>query len=308
MRIYSGNGCPKPQSGWWPTLSQTRHPHLGKYWPTCNLAGAQIITIESPWTLSSLNIWQYDKRCHVQGEGGAMQLYSRDRGVSQPIEGHAAAFAEISQERPSEADQIVYILCCALRVCQGMYKLHITLCITNTRSSSYMLWKSTIPLPTLLSLRKLSMSISHLRPRMTSSCHAGFQEAWIVYLVTKYSFIHLYDLEIRCLHYMNHIFGRLFLWLQSMKRRTYVSVNKKGQVLGVNVDEQTIIPTFWVSTWSLRLSWRVMGTYWCGRVVHQAISAIIPEPPIWWSSKDRCELTKGMRFDFYVGLIIFHLH
>jgi len=29
---------------------------------------------------------------------GAMQLYSRDRGVSQPIEGHAAAFAEISQE------------------------------------------------------------------------------------------------------------------------------------------------------------------------------------------------------------------
>jgi hypothetical protein len=29
---------------------------------------------------------------------GAMQLYSRDRGVSQPIEGHAAAFAEISQD------------------------------------------------------------------------------------------------------------------------------------------------------------------------------------------------------------------
>lgn len=26
---------------------------------------------------------------------GAMQLYSRDRGVSQPIEGHAASFAEI---------------------------------------------------------------------------------------------------------------------------------------------------------------------------------------------------------------------
>ena len=26
---------------------------------------------------------------------GAMQLYSREHGVSQPIEGHAAAFAEI---------------------------------------------------------------------------------------------------------------------------------------------------------------------------------------------------------------------
>lgn len=26
---------------------------------------------------------------------GAMQLYSKDRGVSQPIEGHAAAFADL---------------------------------------------------------------------------------------------------------------------------------------------------------------------------------------------------------------------
>ena len=30
---------------------------------------------------------------------GAMQLYSRERGVSQPIEGHAAAFAEIKLGR-----------------------------------------------------------------------------------------------------------------------------------------------------------------------------------------------------------------
>jgi clathrin heavy chain len=29
---------------------------------------------------------------------GSMQLYNRDRGVSQPIEGHAAAFAEIKMD------------------------------------------------------------------------------------------------------------------------------------------------------------------------------------------------------------------
>lgn len=29
---------------------------------------------------------------------GSMQLYSKDRGVSQPIEGHAAAFAELKLE------------------------------------------------------------------------------------------------------------------------------------------------------------------------------------------------------------------
>jgi clathrin heavy chain len=29
---------------------------------------------------------------------GSMQLYSKERGVSQPIEGHAASFAEIKQD------------------------------------------------------------------------------------------------------------------------------------------------------------------------------------------------------------------
>jgi len=37
--------------------------------------------------------------CHATFKvKGAIQLYSRDRGVSRPIKGHTAAFAEIGQE------------------------------------------------------------------------------------------------------------------------------------------------------------------------------------------------------------------
>ena len=37
---------------------------------------------------------------------GAMQLYSKDRGVSQPIEGHAAAFAELKLDGASSATKL----------------------------------------------------------------------------------------------------------------------------------------------------------------------------------------------------------
>lgn len=52
---------------------------------------------------------------------GAMQLYSVDRKVSQPIEGHAAAFAEFKMPGNSKASTL---FCFAVRGAQGG-KLHI---------------------------------------------------------------------------------------------------------------------------------------------------------------------------------------
>ncbi len=65
----------------------------------------------------------------------------------------------------------------------------------------------------------------------------------IVYLVTKYSFIHLYDLESGPCVYMNRISGEtIFVTAEHEATNGIIGVNKKGQVLSVNVDEQTIIP------------------------------------------------------------------
>jgi hypothetical protein len=70
-----------------------------------------------------------------------------------------------------------------------------------------------------------------------------FKKHGIVYLVTKYGFIHLYDLESGACVYMNRISGEtIFVTAEHEATNGIISVNKKGQVLSVNVDEQTIIP------------------------------------------------------------------
>lgn len=64
----------------------------------------------------------------------------------------------------------------------------------------------------------------------------------IIYLVTKYGFIHLYDLETGACIYMNRISGEtMFVTAEHEASNGIIGVNKKGQVLSVNVDEQTAI-------------------------------------------------------------------
>ena len=65
----------------------------------------------------------------------------------------------------------------------------------------------------------------------------------VVYLVTKYGFIHLYDLESGACIYMNRISGEtIFVTAEHEVSNGMIGVNKKGQVLSVSVDEQTVIP------------------------------------------------------------------
>lgn len=65
----------------------------------------------------------------------------------------------------------------------------------------------------------------------------------IIFLVTKYGFIHLYDLESGACVYMNRISGEtIFVTAEHEASHGIIGVNKKGQVLSVSVDEQTIVP------------------------------------------------------------------
>lgn len=59
----------------------------------------------------------------------------------------------------------------------------------------------------------------------------------------KYSFVHLYDLGSGTCVYMNRISGEtIFVTTEYEATDGIIGVNKKGQVLSVNSDEQTIIP------------------------------------------------------------------
>jgi clathrin heavy chain len=65
----------------------------------------------------------------------------------------------------------------------------------------------------------------------------------IIYLVTKYGFLHLFDLESGECIYMNRI-SRQTIFVTTEREATggILLVDEMGQVLSVNVDEQTIIP------------------------------------------------------------------
>lgn len=65
----------------------------------------------------------------------------------------------------------------------------------------------------------------------------------IIYLVTKFGFIHLYEIETGTCIYMNRISGEtIFTTAEFEAQHGIIGVNRKGQVLSVSVDEQTLVP------------------------------------------------------------------
>ena len=157
---------------------------------------------------------------------GSMQLYSRDRGVSQPIEGHAAAFASLRLEG-APADTRVFTF--AVRTATGA-KLHVVEIDHNPANPVFQ--KKQVDVffpPEAVQDFPVSMQVSH--------------KYSVIFLVTKYGFIHLYDLETGTCIYMNRISGEtIFVTAEHRSISGIIGVNRKGQVLSVGVSEGNIIP------------------------------------------------------------------
>lgn len=84
-----------------------------------------------------------------------MQLYSVERGVSQPIEGHAAAFASVKQDGAAQPSKLFTF---AVRTAVGAKVCFHACPLANIFSC--ILSKSVIKLPILHSKRKRLMSSS----------------------------------------------------------------------------------------------------------------------------------------------------
>lgn len=98
---------------------------------------------------------------------GSMQLYSRDRGVSQAIEGHAAAFAELKldgHQKPTKLFTFAVRTATGAKVC---LLLVVLLTVTKRINSSKSL-KLITKLPIRRSRNAPSMSSSLLKRRATS--------------------------------------------------------------------------------------------------------------------------------------------
>jgi clathrin heavy chain len=179
---------------------------------------------------------------------GAMQLYSRERGVSQPIEGHAASFAELRLDGASEDTKLFAF---AVRTATGA-----KVGVWRERCGG----KVGADVP-LFAAQLHIVEIDHqaslpvyakkavdvfFPPEATNDFPVAMQVSkryGIVYLVTKYGFIHLYDLETGTCIYMNRISGEtMFVTCEHQATSGIIGVNRKGQVLSVTVDDDTIIP------------------------------------------------------------------
>ncbi|XP_022666531.1 clathrin heavy chain 1-like [Varroa jacobsoni] len=157
---------------------------------------------------------------------GAMQLYSMERKVSQPIEGHAAAFAQLELEGNSQPSTV---FCFAVRT-QAGGKLHLVE-VGSPAPGNQPYTKKAIDVffpPEAANDFPVAMQVS---PRHD-----------VVYLITKYGYVHLYDLESGTCIYMNRISSdTIFVTAPHEASSGIIGVNRKGQVLSVSVDEDNIV-------------------------------------------------------------------
>uniref|UniRef100_A0A2K5V2Y9 Clathrin heavy chain n=1 Tax=Macaca fascicularis TaxID=9541 RepID=A0A2K5V2Y9_MACFA len=157
---------------------------------------------------------------------GAMQLYSVDRKVSQPIEGHAAAFAELKMEGNAKP---ATLFCFAVRNPTGG-KLHI-IEVGQPAAGNQPFVKKAVDV--------------FFPPEAQTDFPVAMQigaKHGVIYLITKYGYLHLYDLESGVCIYMNRISAdTIFVTAPHKPTSGIIGVNKKGQVLSVCVEEDNIV-------------------------------------------------------------------
>lgn len=157
---------------------------------------------------------------------GNIQLYNKRLNVSQPIEGHAAAFAELKTEDASTPYKLFTF---SVRTATGA-RLHIVEIDHQQGQPAFA--KKAVDVffpPEAANDFPVAMQIS--------------KRFGIIYLITKYGFVHLYDLETGTCIYMNRISGEaVFTSAPYESMSGIVAINRKGQVLSVAADENTLVP------------------------------------------------------------------
>uniref|UniRef100_A0A2K6FRV2 Clathrin heavy chain n=1 Tax=Propithecus coquereli TaxID=379532 RepID=A0A2K6FRV2_PROCO len=157
---------------------------------------------------------------------GAMQLYSVDRKVSQPIEGHAATFAEFKMEGNAKP---ATLFCFAVRGPTGG-KLH-NIEVGQPAAGNQPFVKKAVDV--------------FFPPEAQTDFPVAMQvgaKHGVVYLITKNGYLHMYDLESGVCIYMNRISAdAVFVTAPHEPTSGIIGVNKRRQVLSVCVEEDNIV-------------------------------------------------------------------
>lgn len=189
-----------------------------------SLEGAQIINYRTDATqqwLLLIGILQRDGRI-----AGSMQLFSREKGVSQIIEGHAGAFASHTPK--------------------GAAKPSILFAFAFRSASASKLFVLEVGAGEGSTFQKQSVDIFY--PPDPSGA-ADFPVAMqidekngIIFMVTKTGYVHLFDLVTATVIYMNRISAEtIFVTAPHAPTHGLVGINRPGHVLSVSVAEANIV-------------------------------------------------------------------
>lgn len=158
---------------------------------------------------------------------GHVQLFSKARNVSQAIEGHVSRFAEI---KLNGANHPTKVFCIGNKTASGNGNLHI-IEIDHVDGNP--------PFP------KKTVDI-FFPPDATNDFPISLQASskyGIIYILTKYGFIHLYDIETGSNLFVNRISADPVFTAAPYNDNTgFITINKTGQVLAVEVAKDKIIP------------------------------------------------------------------
>lgn len=198
-----------------PVILTERHP---------SLVGSQIIN----YHVTNDDKWH--SLCGIAQENGIIvghiQLFSKERNISQAIEGHASAFGLLRLDGATSDSKLFAF---ANKTLNGA-KMHIVEIDYQDGNPLYQTKAVNLYVPPELPNDfPVSVEVS--------------DKYGIIYLITKYGLIHLYDLESGACIFMNRISSD-FVFTATKYDATsgVVAMNGKGQVLSVSINEDTIIP------------------------------------------------------------------
>lgn len=158
---------------------------------------------------------------------GHIQLYSKARNVSQAIEGHVCKFAQI---KLNGAPHPTKVFCIGNKNALGQGNMHI-IEIDHVDGNP--------PFP------KKTVDI-FFPPDATNDFPISLQvsdQYGVLYILTKYGFIHLYDIESGSNLFVNRITADPVFTAAPYNNNTgIITINKSGQVLAVEVAKDKIIP------------------------------------------------------------------
>ncbi|CCH62980.1 hypothetical protein TBLA_0I03250 [Henningerozyma blattae CBS 6284] len=160
---------------------------------------------------------------------GKIQLFSKLRNISQPIDGHVAIFSTIKLDGNTEPVQVFVTGTRSSTSSSGELRI---IEIEHDQSQPISYTKKTLDIffpPDAINDFPLTVKIS--------------EKFGIIYLLTKYGFIHLYELETGTNLFVNRITAdSVFVATSFDNGNGLACINKKGQVLTVEISKEKLIP------------------------------------------------------------------